>query len=72
MTAIAENPISPKMPPKTTVKGKKIVAASSADDVAPKKGRGGPKRISGKKNEKKRKESYAIYIYKVDRFLCLV
>ncbi len=43
------------MPPKTTMKGKKIVAASSVDDVDLKKGRGRPKGVSSKKNEKKRK-----------------
>ena len=69
MTAIAEYVILTTMPPKTAGKGKKIAAASSAaEDAAPKKGRGRPKGVPGKR-AKKRKESYAIYIYKVGRLV---
>ena len=48
------------MPPKSNVAAKKAVKASKED--APKGVRG---RKKGQKNHKKRKESYAIYIYKV-------
>merc|ERR1711970_1059222 len=65
INSLANNFTKVKMPPKTSEKPAKKDGKSAASGGEAKKGKGRPKGGDGKKRKSKRKESYAIYIYKV-------